>query len=45
LRVTAYLDRIHYETGSAPDPDLIRRLRLTPHKTLPNWNYTLTPNL
>jgi hypothetical protein len=45
LRVSAYLDRTHYETGSAPDPDLIRRLRLTPHKTLPNWNYTLTPNL
>jgi hypothetical protein len=45
LAVTAYLDRALYETGTSVDPDLIRRLRLTPHKTLPNWNYTLAPNV
>ncbi len=45
LAVTAYLDRAQYDTGTAVDPDLIRRLRLIPHKTLPNWNYTLGPNV
>lgn len=45
LAVTAYLDRACYETGTAVDPDLIQQLRLTPHKTLPTLNYTLTPNL
>ncbi len=45
LAVTAYLHRACYETGTAVDPDLIQQLRLTPHKTLPTFNYTLTPNL
>ncbi len=45
LTVTAYLDRAQYETGSPVDPNLIRQLRLTPHKTLPALNYTLAPNL
>ena len=45
LAVNAYLDRTHYETGTAVDPDLIRQLRLTSHKTQPSWNYTLAPNV
>lgn len=45
LAVTAYLDRSQYETGAAPDPETIRQLHLTPHTTLPAWNYTLAPNV
>jgi len=45
LAVTAYLDRTQYETGTAVDPQLIRQLRITPHRTLPTLNYTLAPNL
>lgn len=45
LAVTAYLDRNHYPTGIAPDPELVRLLHLTPHKILPTWNYTIAPNL
>lgn len=45
LTVTAYLDRAHYQTGLTPSLDQVRRLRLRPHKTLPNWNYTIVPNL
>ncbi len=45
LAVTAYLDRAKYETGTAMDPELIPQLRLTPHTTLPAWNYTLAPNV
>ena len=28
-----------------PDPQSIRRLRLKTSKTLPQWNYTIAPNL
>jgi Rhodopirellula transposase DDE domain len=45
LAVSAYLDRAHYPTGLAADPLRLRSLRLRPHKTLPAWNYTITPNL
>ena len=45
LAVSAYLDRAHYPTGLDADPALFRSLRLRPHKTLPAWNYTITPNL
>lgn len=45
LAVTAYFDRTHYQTGVGPDPQLVRLLRLTTHKTLPAWNYTIAPNL
>ena len=43
LRVTAYLDRTHYQTGQSPDPEQLQRLRLFPHDTLPKWNYTIEP--
>ena len=45
LALNAYLDRSHYGSGTAVDPDLIRQLRLTSHKTRPSWNYTLAPNV
>jgi hypothetical protein len=45
LVVTAYLDRMEYPTGLKPDPKLISSLRLQPGKTLPQWNYTISPNL
>jgi hypothetical protein len=45
LVVTAYLDRKEYPTGLKPDQHLITSLRLKHSKTLPNWNYTIAPNL
>jgi len=45
LVVTAYLDRTQYSTGLKPAPNLIRSLRLARSKTLPEWNYTIAPNL
>ena len=45
LAVSAYLDRAHYPTGLSADPLLFRSIRVRPHKTLPAWNYTITPNL
>jgi hypothetical protein len=45
LVVTAYLDRTVYPTRLKPDPQLIASLRLKPSKTLPQWNYTIAPNL
>ena len=45
LVVTAYLDRQEYPTGLKPDPHRITSLRLKTSKTLPNWNYTIAPNL
>jgi hypothetical protein len=45
LAVAAYLDRMHYETGSSPSKEQLRQLRLHPHDTLPKWNYTILPNL
>jgi Rhodopirellula transposase DDE domain len=45
LQVTAYLDRRHYPCGLKPTPDQIASLRLLPHETLPEWNYTIKPQL
>jgi hypothetical protein len=45
LRVTAYLDRRHYPCGLKPMPDQIASLRLQRHETLPEWNYTIKPQL
>ncbi len=45
LRVTAYLDRRHYPCGLKPMPDQIASLRLQHHETLPEWNYTIKPQL
>jgi hypothetical protein len=45
LSVTAHLDRRHYPIGTVPTPEQLLALRLTPHHTLPKWNYTISPNL
>jgi hypothetical protein len=45
LRVTAYLDRRSYQTGIKPTPDQIAALRLHRHEVLPQWNYTINPQL
>jgi Rhodopirellula transposase DDE domain len=45
LQVTAYLDRRHYLCGLKPTPDQIASLRLQRHETLPEWNYTIKPQL
>lgn len=43
LRVTATLDRRQYSTGVKVATADMARLRLEPHRTLPDWNYTLRP--
>ena len=45
LRVTAYLDRRHYPCGLKPTSDQIASLRVQRHETLPEWNYTIKPQL
>jgi hypothetical protein len=45
LTVSAYLDRRNYPTGITPLPSEIEQLHLTRASTLPNWNYTIAPNL
>lgn len=45
LKVTAYLDRRYYPCGLKPSPDQIAALRLQRHDTLPEWNYTIRPQL
>jgi len=45
LEVTAYLDRRYYACGLKPTADQIASLRLQHHETLPQWNYTIKPQL
>jgi hypothetical protein len=45
LHVTAYLDRRSYPCGLKPTPDQVASLRLQRHETLPDWNYTIKPQL
>ncbi len=45
LRVSAYLDRRYYPRGRKPTPEQIASLRLQRHETLPQWNYTIKPQL
>jgi hypothetical protein len=45
LQVTAYLDRHYYPCGLKPTSDQITSPRLQPHETLPDWNYTIKPQL
>ena len=42
LRIRARLTRKHYEKGEEISPKQMEELALTPHKTLPGWNYTLS---
>jgi hypothetical protein len=45
LKVTAYLDRRNYPCGVKPTPEQIASLRLYPRETLPQWNYTIKPQM
>jgi hypothetical protein len=45
VKVTAYLDRRYYPCGLKPCPAQIASLRLQRHDTLPQWNYTIRPQL
>ena len=44
LRVRARLMRKNYEKGETISKEQMEQLALTPHKTLPGWNYTLVPS-
>lgn len=44
LRVRARLHRRNYERGERITDAQFHQLLLKPHKTLPHWNYTLTPS-
>lgn len=44
LRVQAHLVRKHYETGQRVGDKDFRSIAITKHLTLPQWNYTLTPD-
>lgn len=44
LRVTAHLVQKDYNKGEAIPLSEMEQLVLTPHKTLPTWNYTLAPS-
>ena len=43
LRITARLTKRNYEKGEEISPQEMEQLALTPHHTLPSWNYTLAP--
>lgn len=45
LRVSAYLDRRSYLCGLKPTPEQLASLRLQRHEILPEWNYTIKPQL
>jgi Rhodopirellula transposase DDE domain len=43
LKVKAFLDEGTYRKGQTVTHADVDRLQLTPHATLPEWNYTITP--
>jgi len=45
LTITAYLDRRNYPCGLKPTSDQLASRRLRRHETLPEWNYTIKPQL
>lgn len=45
LCVTAYLDRRHYPCGVKPTPQQVAALRVQHHEILPEWNYTIKPDM
>jgi hypothetical protein len=44
LRVRAYLDPNDYPLKVKPSAKRLREIRITRHKTLPKWNYTIAPS-
>src|SRR3954466_591301 len=45
LRVTAVLDKGHYETGVKISKEQMKTLNLRPHQQNPEWNYSLRPRI
>jgi hypothetical protein len=45
LKVKAVLDQNEYKTGIKISDEEMKRLQIRPHKTHPNWNYTLLPRI
>jgi hypothetical protein len=45
LTVTACLDRRNYLCGLKPTPQQVASLRLQRHDVLPEWNYTIKPQM
>jgi hypothetical protein len=43
LKVNAVLNKTPYETGEQVTEAEMQMLRIRAHKTLPEWNYTNTP--
>jgi len=43
LKVKAILDTNEYETGVEVSKEQMAKLQIRPHKTHPDWNYTLSP--
>ena len=43
LKVRAYLDTKDYPLKVKPSAQRLRQLRITRHKILPKWNYTIAP--
>ena len=44
LKVRAYLDTEDYPLKVKPSAQRLRELRITRHKILPKWNYTIAPS-
>jgi hypothetical protein len=44
FRCRAWLDRKEYPTRQRAAPEDKARVRLTPHRVLPKWNYTIWPH-
>ncbi len=44
LTVDATLNRKRYDTGKKVPKDEFKQINLTPHMTLPQWNYTIAPH-
>jgi Rhodopirellula transposase DDE domain len=45
LKVTATLNSKEYEKGGTVDADEMQCLSCKPHKLLPQWNYTISPQI
>jgi hypothetical protein len=44
LKVRAFLDRRQYTLGAKPSAARLREIRITHHKKVPRWNYTIAPS-
>jgi hypothetical protein len=44
FRCRAWLDRKEYPARQRAQPEAKAKVRLTPHRVLPKWNYTIRPH-